>query len=64
LLETSLFHAAQSFFVIINDGIALEQQLWPMAGVYLAAAVIIAIAAGPPFARSRRRRLRSALPAR
>jgi hypothetical protein len=51
LLVTSLFHAAQSFFVIVNDGITLEQQIWLMAGVYLAAAVVIAIAAGPSFAR-------------
>jgi membrane protease YdiL (CAAX protease family) len=51
LLLTSLLHAAQSFFVIVNDGITLGQQTWLMAGVYLAAAVVIAIAAGPSFAR-------------
>jgi uncharacterized protein len=51
LLLTSLFHAAQSFFVIVNDGITLEQQTWLMAGVYLAAALVTAIAAGPSFAR-------------
>jgi uncharacterized protein len=51
LLLASVFHAAQSFFVIVNDGITLEQQIWLMAGVYLAAAVVIAIAAGPSFAR-------------
>jgi membrane protease YdiL (CAAX protease family) len=50
LLLTSLFHAAQSFFVIVNDGIAVGQQTWLIAGVYLAAAVLIAIAAGPSFA--------------
>jgi uncharacterized protein len=50
LLLTSLFHAAQSFFVIVNDGISLGQQTWLMAGVYLVAAVVIAIAAGPSFA--------------
>jgi hypothetical protein len=44
-------HAAQSFFVILNDGITIGQQTWLMAGVYLAAAVIITIAAGPSFAR-------------
>ena len=51
LLLTSLFHAAQSFFVIANDGITLGQQTWLMAGVYLAAAVVAAITAGPSFAR-------------
>jgi uncharacterized protein len=50
LLLTSLLHAAQSFFVIVNDGISLGQQTWLMAGVYLAAAVVIALAAGPSFA--------------
>jgi membrane protease YdiL (CAAX protease family) len=49
LLLASVFHAAQSFFVIVNDGIALEL-IWLMAGVYLAAAVVIAIVAGPSFA--------------
>jgi membrane protease YdiL (CAAX protease family) len=51
LLLTSLLHAAQSFFVILNDGITIGQQTWLMAGVYLAAAVVVAIAAGPSFAR-------------
>lgn len=43
LLLTSLFHAAQSFFVIVNDGISLEQQIWLMAGVFLAAALIVTL---------------------
>jgi membrane protease YdiL (CAAX protease family) len=51
LLVTSLFHAAQSFFVIVNDGITVGEQTWLMAGVYLAAAIVIAISAGPAFAR-------------
>jgi len=51
LLLTSLLHATQSFFVIVNDGISLGQQTWLMAGVYLAAAVVVAITAGPSFAR-------------
>jgi membrane protease YdiL (CAAX protease family) len=33
ILLTTLFHAAQSFFVILNDGIRLEQQAWLMAVV-------------------------------
>ena len=41
---TSLFHAAQSFFVIVNDGITLSQQVWLMAAVWSAAAVIVVIA--------------------
>jgi membrane protease YdiL (CAAX protease family) len=41
LLLTSLFHAAQSFFVIVNDGISLEQQIWLMAGVFLTIALIV-----------------------
>jgi membrane protease YdiL (CAAX protease family) len=51
ILLTSLFHAAQSFFVIVNEGIPLEQQAWLMASVYVALALMIAIAAGPRFAR-------------
>jgi uncharacterized protein len=51
LLLTSLLHAAQSFFVIVNDGITVGQQTWLMAGVYLAAAVVIGISAGPSFVR-------------
>ena len=50
LLLTSLFHAAQSFFVIVNEGITLVQQLWLMAAVYAAAALVVVIAA-PQFAR-------------
>jgi hypothetical protein len=52
VLLTSLFHAAQSFFVIVNDGIPSEQQAWLMAGVYLAMALVVVIAAGPRFART------------
>jgi membrane protease YdiL (CAAX protease family) len=51
LLLTSLLHAAQSFFVILNDGMTIGQQTWLMAGVYLAAAAVVAIPAGPAFAR-------------
>jgi membrane protease YdiL (CAAX protease family) len=44
---TTLFHTAQSFFVIVNEGITLAQQAWLMAGVYLALALVIAILTGP-----------------
>ena len=49
VLLTSLFHAAQNFFVIINDGIPPIQLAWLMAGVYLAVAFIIVVAARPIF---------------
>jgi membrane protease YdiL (CAAX protease family) len=49
ILLASLFHAAQNFFVIINDGIPPTQQAWLMAGVYLAVAFIVALAARPIF---------------
>jgi membrane protease YdiL (CAAX protease family) len=51
LLITSVFHAAQSFFVIVNDGITLEQQIWLMAGVFLTIALMIALIEGPRFIR-------------
>jgi membrane protease YdiL (CAAX protease family) len=51
VLLTTLFHASQSFFVIVNDGIALAQQVWLLAGVYSAAALIVAIAAGSGLTR-------------
>jgi membrane protease YdiL (CAAX protease family) len=51
VLLTSVFHAAQSFFVIVNEGITQAQQLWLMAGVYAAMALVVVIAAGSSFAR-------------
>lgn len=50
---TTLFHAAQSFFVIVNDGILLEQQARLMAGVYTVAALILVMIAGPSLGRKR-----------
>jgi membrane protease YdiL (CAAX protease family) len=47
ILLTTLFHAAQSFFVIVNEGIALNQQAWLMAGVYVVAALILVLVSGP-----------------
>lgn len=43
ILLTSLFHAAQSFFVIVNEGISAPQLVWTMAGVYLGLAIVIVI---------------------
>jgi membrane protease YdiL (CAAX protease family) len=50
VLLTSLFHAVQSFFVILNEDIPLTQLVWLMAGVYLASAFIIAVVSGSGFA--------------
>src|SRR5215207_1895229 len=52
IVLTTLFHAAQSFFVIFNHGIALDQQAWLLAGAYLALALIVVLAAGSSFTRS------------
>jgi len=51
IILTSLFHAAQSFFVIVNEGISPTQLVWLMAGVYLGLAIIIVIVAGSSFSR-------------
>jgi len=51
ILLTSLFHASQSFFVILNEGIPLMQLVWLMAGVYLVVAIVVVIVAGSSFAR-------------
>jgi len=51
ILLTSLFHAAQSFFVIVNEGIPLVTLVWLMSAVYLAIAFIIVIFAGSSFVR-------------
>jgi membrane protease YdiL (CAAX protease family) len=51
IVLTTLFHAAQSFFVIVNEGLAVTQQAWLMAGVYLAVALIVVLATGPRLTR-------------
>jgi membrane protease YdiL (CAAX protease family) len=51
IVLTTLFHAAQSFFVIVNEGLTGTQQAWLMAGVYLSAALIVAIVAGSGLTR-------------
>jgi uncharacterized protein len=51
VLLASVLHAAQSFFVIVNEGIPLAQQVWLMAGVYMAMALVVALVAGPHFTR-------------
>ena len=51
ILLTTLFHAAQSFFVIVNEGLSVTQQAWLMASVYLAMALIVVLATGSRLTR-------------
>jgi len=51
ILLTSLFHAAQSFFVVLNEGIPETQLVWLMAGVYITLALIFVLADGSSFTR-------------
>lgn len=51
IVLTTLFHAAQSFFVIVNEGLTVTQQAWLMAGVYLAVALIVVLATGSRLTR-------------
>jgi uncharacterized protein len=51
VILTTLFHAAQSFFVIVNGGLTGTQQAWLMAGVYLAAALIVVLVSGSRLTR-------------
>jgi membrane protease YdiL (CAAX protease family) len=51
ILVTTIFHAAQSFFVIVNDGIPLEQQAWLMAVVYSILALIVVVITGSSLTR-------------
>ena len=50
LVVTNVFNAAQSFFVVVNEGIPQAQQLWLMAGVYAGVALIVVLTV-PDFAR-------------
>jgi membrane protease YdiL (CAAX protease family) len=52
ILLTSLFHVAQSFFVIINHGVSISQQAWLMAVVFMAAGLIVAFASRSMLASS------------
>jgi hypothetical protein len=51
IVLTTLFHAAQSFFIILNDGITGPQQAWLMAGVYLSVALIVVLVTGSRLTR-------------
>jgi membrane protease YdiL (CAAX protease family) len=50
ILLTSLFHGAQSFFLILNEGVPAVSQTWLMAVVYMALAFIVVVAMGPGLA--------------
>jgi len=52
IVITTLFHAAQSFFVIINEGIPLNQQIWLMAAVYVVLSLILIVMYGASLRRS------------
>jgi len=51
ILLTTLFHTAQSFFVIVNEGLTGTQQAWLMAGVYVAVALIVILVTGSGLTR-------------
>jgi membrane protease YdiL (CAAX protease family) len=47
VLLVTIFHASQSFFVIVNEGITQAQQVWLMAVVGLIMALIVVVISGP-----------------
>jgi uncharacterized protein len=51
IVLTTLFHAAQSFFVVVNGGLTGTQQAWLMAGVYIAAAPLVVLMTGSRLTR-------------
>ena len=53
LVIASLYHAAQSFFVIVNEGIAGPQQAWLLAIGNIALVSILILLAGPALKRGR-----------
>ncbi len=46
VLLVTFFHAGQSFFVLVNEGIVLAQQTWLMAGVGLVLALLVVVCGG------------------
>jgi uncharacterized protein len=46
LVLAIVFHAAQNFFTIVNEGIAFAPMAWLMLGVYLSLALIVVILTG------------------
>ena len=53
LVIASLYHAAQSFFVIVNEGIAGSQQAWLLAIGNSTLVLILILLAGPALKRGR-----------
>jgi len=63
LVIVSLYHAAQSFFVIVNEGITGSQQAWLLAIGNIALGLILILLAGPALRRSPSERpIRKAVP--
>jgi membrane protease YdiL (CAAX protease family) len=64
LVLAIVFHAAQNFFTIVNEGIPFAPLAWLMLGVYLSLALSVVILTGQNLARqpSGRHRLVAALP--
>ena len=63
LVIASLHHAAQSFFVIVNEGITGPEQAWLLAIGNIALGLILIFLAGPALRRSRSERpIRKAVP--
>jgi membrane protease YdiL (CAAX protease family) len=51
LVIASLYHTAQSFFVILNDGISRSQQSWLLAICNLVLVLILVLVSGPALRR-------------
>lgn len=49
LILVIIFHAAQNFFVIVNEGISFTAVAWLMVGVYLALALVVVVLTGRNF---------------
>lgn len=63
LVIASLYHAAQSFFVIVNEGIIGPQQAWLLAIGTITLGLILIFLVGPALSRSRSERpIRKAVP--
>jgi membrane protease YdiL (CAAX protease family) len=48
-----LYHTGQSYFVFLNGGISITQQIWLLTGVTLGLALILMLLFGPDLQRSR-----------
>ena len=57
LVIASLYHAEQSYFVILNDGISGSQQSWLLGMVNIALVLVLALLFGPALKRSSTRQI-------